>query len=111
MSKMNIAVFFGSRSCEHDVSIVSALQCIEATKAAGFNVTPVYISRDGLWYTGEPLENIETFREFNPMTKGITRVTLDVTANAGDPFETSSTVKAKVPKKAIVIKSVKIKKY
>lgn len=84
MSKMNIAVFFGSRSCEHDVSIVSALQCIEATKAAGFNVTPVYISRDGLWYTGEPLENIETFREFNPMTKGITRVTPDVTANAGD---------------------------
>ena len=84
MSKMNIAVFFGSRSCEHDVSIVSALQCIEATKAAGFNVTPVYISRDGLWYTGEPLENIETFREFNPMTKGIIRVTLDVTANAGD---------------------------
>ena len=84
MSKLNIAVFFGSRSCEHDVSIVSALQCIEATKAAGFNVTPVYISRDGLWYTGEPLENIETFREFNPMTKGITRVTLDVTANAGD---------------------------
>ena len=84
MSKMNIAVFFGSRSCEHDVSIVSALQCIEATKAAGFNVTPVYISRDGLWYTGEALENIETFREFNPMTKGITRVTLDVTANAGD---------------------------
>ena len=84
MSKMNIAVFFGSRSCEHDVSIVSALQCIEATKAAGFNVTPVYISRDGLWYTGDPLENIETFREFNPMTKGITRVTLDVTANAGD---------------------------
>ena len=84
MSKMNIAVFFGSRSCEHDVSIVSALQCIEATKAAGFNVTPVYISRDGLWYTGEPLENIETFREFNPMTNGITRVTLDVTANAGD---------------------------
>ena len=84
MSKMNIAVFFGSRSCEHDVSIVSALHCIEATKAAGFNVTPVYISRDGLWYTGEPLENIETFREFNPMTKGITRVTLDVTANAGD---------------------------
>ena len=66
MSKMNIAVFFGSRSCEHDVSIVSALQCIEATKAAGFNVTPVYISRDGLWYTGEPLENIEKDPETRP---------------------------------------------
>ena len=84
MSKMNIAVIFGSRSCEHDVSIISALQLIEAAKTAGYTVTPVYISREGLWYTGEALESIETFREFNPMAKGITRVNLDVSANAGD---------------------------
>ena len=84
MSKMNIAVIFGSRSCEHDVSIISALQLIEAAKQAGFQVTPVYISREGLWYTGEALDKIETFREFNPMGKGITRVNLDVSANAGD---------------------------
>lgn len=84
MSKMNIAVFFGSRSCEHDVSIISALQLMEAAKAAGYYVTPVYISREGLWYTGEALDKIETFRDFNPMAKGITRVTLDVSANAGD---------------------------
>jgi len=84
MSKMNIAVIFGSRSCEHDVSIISALQLIEAAKQAGFGVTPVYISREGLWYTGEALDKIETFREFNPMGKGVTRVNLDVSANAGD---------------------------
>ncbi|MGN0773985.1 MAG: D-alanine--D-alanine ligase family protein [Candidatus Ventricola sp.] len=84
MSKLNIAVIFGSRSCEHDVSIISALQLIEAAKTAGFTVTPVYISREGLWYTGEALTSIETFREFNPMGKGITRVNLDVSANAGD---------------------------
>lgn len=84
MSKLNIAVIFGSRSCEHDVSIISALQLMEAAKAAGFTVTPVYISREGLWYTGEALTSIETFREFNPMGKGIIRVNLDVSANAGD---------------------------
>ena len=84
MSKLNIAVIFGSRSCEHDVSIISALQLIEAAKTAGFMVTPVYISREGLWYTGEALTQIETFREFNPMGKGITRVNLDVSANTGD---------------------------
>ena len=84
MSKLNIAVIFGSRSCEHDVSIISALQLIEAAKTAGFTVTPIYISREGLWYTGEALTSIETFREFNPMGKGITRVNLDVSANAGD---------------------------
>ena len=84
MSKMNIAVIFGSRSCEHDVSIISALQLIEAAKTVGFNVIPVYISRDGLWYTGEALDKIETFRDFNPMGKDVTRVNLDVSANAGD---------------------------
>ena len=84
MSKMNIAVIFGSRSCEHDVSIISALQLIEAAKTAGYHVIPVYISRDGLWYTGDALFNVETFRDFNPMGKGITRVSLDVSANAGD---------------------------
>ena len=84
MSKLNIAVIFGSRSCEHDVSIISALQLIGAAKTAGFTVTPIYISREGLWYTGEALTSIETFRDFNPMGKGITRVNLDVSANAGD---------------------------
>jgi len=84
MNKMNIAVVFGSRSCEHDVSIISALQLMEAARSAGFDVTPLYISREGLWYTGEALEKIETFRAFNPMQKGITRVNLDVSANAGD---------------------------
>lgn len=84
MSKMNIAVIFGSRSCEHDVSIISALQLMEAAKTAGYSVTPVYISREGLWYTGDALFSIETFREFNPMGKGVTRVNLDVSANAGD---------------------------
>lgn len=84
MSKMNVAVIFGSRSCEHDVSIVSAMQLIEAAKAKGYPIIPIYISREGLWYTGEALTNIETFRHFNPMAKGITRVNLDVSANAGD---------------------------
>ena len=84
MSKMNLAVIFGSRSCEHDVSIISALQLMEAAKAAGYVVTPVYISREGLWYTGDALFSVETFRDFNPMAKGITRVNLDVSANAGD---------------------------
>ena len=84
MNKMNIAVLFGSRSCEHDVSIISAMQLMEAAKTAGFGVTPIYISRDGMWYTGDALFNVETFREFNPMGKGITRINLDVSANAGD---------------------------
>ena len=84
MAKMNLAVIFGSRSCEHDVSVVSAQQLIAAVNRDHYDVTPVYISREGLWYTGEALTHIETFKNFNPLGKGIKRVILDTTANAGD---------------------------
>ena len=84
MGKMNVAVFFGSRSCEHDVSIISAVQLMEAIDRENYDVHPIYISREGIWYTGEALQRIETFREFNPMSHGVTRINLDLTANAGD---------------------------
>ena len=84
MGKLNLAVMFGSRTVEHDVSIVSALQLIDAVDREHYDVTPIYISREGLWYTGEPLQSIETFKDFNPLGKGITRVILDTTAGAGD---------------------------
>ena len=74
MEKMNIAVCFGSRSVEHDVSVISALQLMEAAEAAGHTVILVYISREGLWYTGNALRQVETFREFNPMGKEVQRV-------------------------------------
>ena len=70
MGKMNLAVFFGSRSCEHDVSIISAVQLMEAIDRENYDVHPIYISREGIWYTGDALEKIETFREFNPMAHG-----------------------------------------
>ncbi len=86
MSKLCLAVFFGSRTVEHDVSIVSALQMMEAAEAADYEIVPVYISREGLWYTGEPLRHIETFRNFNPMAKDITRVILDISTGSGDLY-------------------------
>ena len=62
MSKLNIAVIFGSRSCEHDVSIISALQLIEAAKTAGFTVTPVYISRGGPWRSPKSRPSVNSTR-------------------------------------------------
>lgn len=87
MDKMKLAVIFGSRSCEHDVSIISALQLMDAANPEDYEIIPVYISREGLWYTGEALRHIETFKGFNPMGKGITRIIPDLTANSGDLWE------------------------
>ena len=43
----NLAVFFGGRSVEHDVSIITGTQLIENADASKYNIMPVYISRSG----------------------------------------------------------------
>ncbi len=59
-----IAVIFGSRSAEHDISIVTALSAIikplEASKQ--FNVEAVYVSKDGAWFWDEKLKDIQLFQ-------------------------------------------------
>ena len=70
-----IAVFFGGRSCEHDVSIVTGLQAIENMDTSKYKIHPVYIARDGLWYTGEGLRNIAGYQNFAP-SENIVRCTL-----------------------------------
>lgn len=59
-----IAVIFGSRSTEHDVSVVTALSSIikplELTKK--YKVEAVYIAKDGKWYWDDRLKDIQLFQ-------------------------------------------------
>ena len=54
-SKKRITVFFGGRSPEHDVSIVTGLQVISALDPDLYEPIPVYISTAGQWFTGAKL--------------------------------------------------------
>jgi D-alanine-D-alanine ligase len=58
-----IAVIFGGRSAEHDVSIVTALASIikplELTRK--YRVEAIYIAKDGAWYWDEKLKDITLF--------------------------------------------------
>ena len=64
--KLRVAVIYGSRTCEHDVSIVSALQAMDNLDKNEYDVVPVYIARDGQWYTGQLLRNIAFYSAFRP---------------------------------------------
>ena len=57
-----IAVIFGGRSCEHDVSIVTGLMTLHSLKKA----VPVYIDREGKFWCGKGLEDIEFYKKFSP---------------------------------------------
>ena len=58
---INLAVFFGGASCEHDISIITGLQLISKINEYLYNIIPIYISKEGDWFTGEKLKDIDNF--------------------------------------------------
>ncbi len=83
MEKTQLGVIFGSRSCEREVCIISAVQLMNHVDPEKYDVIPVYISEQGVWYTGEALRRIETYQHFSADTRGVEQVWLDMTAGSG----------------------------
>ena len=81
--KKSIGVIFGSRSCEREVAIISAVQLMRHLDREMYDLVPVYIDEKGSWYTGEKLTEIETYRNFDPERSGIVKVFPDLTSGSG----------------------------
>lgn len=64
-AKKTVGVIFGSRSVEHDVSIVTAQQVMQALLPGKYEVVPIYITREGKWITGDGLRDLKTFQADN----------------------------------------------
>lgn len=67
MTKQTVGVFFGSRSAEHDVSIVTAIAAIikPLERLGRFNIVPIYITKDGRWFSDPKLKEISLFSSGN----------------------------------------------
>lgn len=61
--KTNIGVFFGGRSTEHEISVISASQAMSAINRERYDVTPIYITKEGRWFTGEALFDVANYRD------------------------------------------------
>lgn len=83
MGKKQLGVIFGSRSCEREVAIISAVQLMNSVDTEKYDVIPVYIDERGNWYTGEALRNIAAYKNFSGSGKGIEKVSLDMTSGSG----------------------------
>ncbi|MEM9358449.1 MAG: D-alanine--D-alanine ligase, partial [Pseudomonadota bacterium] len=81
MAKRTVAVFFGGRSPEHDVSIVTALQVMSALDADAYDVLPVYLATNGSWWTGDILRERSTYLPSAAEFDKLVQVTLDMTAS------------------------------
>jgi D-alanine-D-alanine ligase len=74
--KLNIAVFFGGESVEHEVSIISAHQAMEAMDTEKYNVIPVYVAKDRRLYCSDLLRDIKNFKDLDALKKQCTQVTI-----------------------------------
>ncbi len=51
--KLHVAVLFGGRSGEHEVSLMSARSVLSVLDPAKYEVTQIGITHEGKWLTGE----------------------------------------------------------
>lgn len=58
-----IAVLFGGRSVEHEVSVITGMQVMENMDKNLYLPVPVYITKEGKWLSGESLKNFATFKK------------------------------------------------
>ena len=72
--KTVVGVFFGGRSVEHEISVISALQAINAFNPAKYEVIPVYISKQGKWFTGPELLNISNYKDLKALENKVEEV-------------------------------------
>ena len=72
--KTTLGVFFGGRSTEHEISVISANQAIAAIDTDKYNVVPIYIAKDGHWYTGEALTKVANYRNIKELLASCSEV-------------------------------------
>ena len=72
--KLNVAVLFGGRSVEQEISIISAQQAIAAADKEKYNIIPVYIAKTGIFYTDPEMLGVEAFKNIPALLKKSSRV-------------------------------------
>jgi len=89
-----IGVFFGSRSPEHDVSILTGQLIISGLKKCGYNVIPVYIDKKGKWYSDARLASMKFFTQ-NPtdLDKKLESFNIDFNKSTGKIVKQSGFLK------------------
>lgn len=72
--KTKVAVLFGGKSAEHEISIISAIQAIGYLNREKYEVIPVYIAKNNYMYVGEDIGKIESYTNLNSLLNRSQRV-------------------------------------
>ena len=79
INRTKVAIFFGGKSYEHDVSILTGLQVIQVLDITKYEAVPVYIDTNGNWWSGKQLLNLKNY----PITDDAYKNLYNVSINTG----------------------------
>lgn len=65
--KIKMAVVFGGKSVEHEISIISAIQAIQSMDKEKYDITPVYMTKSNEFYVGEKVGDIEAYKDLKTL--------------------------------------------
>lgn len=75
---LRVAVLFGGRSAEHDVSVMSATNVVGAMAPSKYDVAPIFVTREGQWLLSKIDDGVLTKpvkgTELSPMPGGEGRI-------------------------------------
>ena len=72
--KINVGVIFGGRSVENEISVITAAQTMAAMNTEKYNIVPIYISKEGSWYSGDKLRTTDNYRDMKALLESVEEV-------------------------------------
>ena len=72
--KTKVAMMFGGKTVEHEVSVISGIQAFKAMDTDKYEVIPVYMTKENDMYTGPDIGKIESYRDIPALLKRSQRV-------------------------------------
>jgi D-alanine-D-alanine ligase len=74
--KTRVAMMFGGKTVEHEVSVISGIQALKAMDTDKYEVIPVYLTKDNDMYIGSDIGDIKAYRDIPALLKRSQKVIL-----------------------------------
>lgn len=103
--KLKIGVIFGGNSLEHELSIITALQAMDNIDTDKYEVVPIYITKDLVWYSSGCLRYIDSFNNFNLIERYAKKVNL-INKNGRFILQSAGLIKRELTELHLVIPMV-----
>ena len=67
--KIKLGIFFGGKSVEHEIAVITMSQAISAINPDKYEIVPIYISKEGVMYTGDDLLDLYAYQDMEVLLK------------------------------------------